>query len=135
MSTTTLDSTALAEIRARFDGDALQEGDAGYDDARKLFNAMFDRKPRLIVRCTGAPDVVAGIALARETQLPLAIKSGGHSVNGHASCDGGILLDLSPMKEISVDPDARTVRAQAGVNWASSTRRRRRTALPPRVAA
>ena len=117
MSTTTLDSTALAEIRARFAGDALQEGDAGYDDARKLFNAMFDRKPRLIVRCTGAPDVVAGIALARETQLPLAIKSGGHSVNGHASCDGGILLDLSPMKEISVDPDARTVRAQAGVNW------------------
>ena len=117
MSTTTLDSTALAEIRARFDGDVLEEGDAGYDDARKLFNAMFDRKPRLIVRCTGAPDVVAGIALARETQLPLAIKSGGHRVNGHASCDDGILLDLSPMKEITVDPDARTVRAQAGVNW------------------
>jgi FAD/FMN-containing dehydrogenase len=117
LSTTTLDSTALAEIRARFDGDVLEDGDAGYDDARKLFNAMFDRKPRLIVRCTGAPDVVAGIALARETQLPLAIRGGGHGVNGHASCDDGILLDLSPMKEITVDPDARTVRAQAGVNW------------------
>jgi FAD/FMN-containing dehydrogenase len=117
LSITTLDSTALAEVRARFDGDVLEEGDAGYDDARKLFNAMFDRKPRLVVRCTGAPDVVAGVALARETQLPLAIKGGGHSVNGHASCDDGILLDLSPMKEITVDADAHTVRAQAGVNW------------------
>ena len=107
MSTTTLDSTAVADIRGRFDGDVLEEGDAGYDDARKLFNAMIDRKPRLIVRCTGAADVVAGIALARETQLPLAIKSGGHGVNGHAVCDGGIVLDLSPMKEITVDPDAR----------------------------
>jgi FAD/FMN-containing dehydrogenase len=117
LTTVTLDSAALAAIRGRFEGEVLEEGDGGYDDARKLFNAMIDRRPRLIVRCAGAPDVVAGVALARETGLPLAIKSGGHSVNGFALCDDGIVLDLSPLKAITVDPDARTVVAQAGVTW------------------
>jgi hypothetical protein len=112
-----LDQAALAAIRGRFEGEVLEDGDPGYDDARALFNAMIDRKPRLIVRCAGPADVAAGILLAREFSLPLAIKGGGHGVNGHAACDDGIMLDLSPMKNIVVDPTARTVIAEAGVNW------------------
>lgn len=117
MAIAVLDQAALAAIRGRFDGEVLEEGDSGYDDARKLFNAMIDRKPRLIVRCEGPADVAAGILLAREFSLPLAIKGGGHGVNGHAACDDGIMLDLSPMKSIVVDPGQRTVVAQPGVNW------------------
>ena len=113
MSTVTLDSAALG----RFEGDVLTEGDAGYDDARKLFNAMIDRKPRVIIRAANAQDVIAAVGLARETGLPFAIKSGGHGVNGHAVCDDGIMLDLSPMKQIRVDASAKTVSAEAGVNW------------------
>ena len=113
MSTATLDSAALG----RFEGDVLKEGDAGYDDARKLFNAMIDRKPRVIIRAANAQDVIAAVGLARETGLPFAIKSGGHGVNGHAVCDDGIMLDLSPMKQIRVDASAKTVSAEAGVNW------------------
>jgi len=111
-----LDQAALAAIRGRFEGDVLEAGDPGYDEARKLFNAMIDRKPRLIVRCTGPADVVAGVLLARETGLPLAVKGGGHGVNGHAACDDGIMLDLSPMKSIVVDPHQRTVVAQPGTD-------------------
>ena len=117
MATAVLDQAALAAIRGRFEGEVLEDGDAGYDDARALFNAMIDRKPRLIIRAAGTPDVIAAVALARETGLPFAIKGGGHGVNGHAACDDGIMLDLSPMKKISVDPTAKTVIAEAGVNW------------------
>lgn len=113
LSTVTLDSAALG----RFEGDVLAEGDAGYDEARKLFNAMIDRKPRVIIQAANAQDVIAAVALARETGLPFAIKGGGHGVNGHAVCDDGIMLDLSPMKQIRVDAGAKTVIAEAGVNW------------------
>jgi FAD/FMN-containing dehydrogenase len=114
MASTALD---LHLIRERFTGELLEPGDDGYDEARTVFNAMIDRRPRLIVRCSGAADVVAGVRLARETGLPLSIKGCGHGVNGHAVCDEGIMLDLSSMKRIDVDPEARVVRAQAGVNW------------------
>jgi FAD binding domain len=117
MTSTILDESTIPVIRGRFAGDLLEPGDDGYEEARSLFNAMIDRRPRLIVRCTGAADVVAGILLARETGLPLSIKGGGHGVNGHAVCDDGIMLDLSQLKRIDVDPEARVVRAQAGVNW------------------
>jgi FAD/FMN-containing dehydrogenase len=117
MATTTLDESTIPVIRGRFEGDLLESGDDGYDEARTVFNAMIDRRPRLIVRCSGAADVVAGILLARETGLPLAVKGGGHGVNGHAVCDDGIMLDLSPLKRIDVDPEARVARAQAGVTW------------------
>jgi FAD/FMN-containing dehydrogenase len=117
MAATTLDESTIPLIRNRFAGDLLEPGQDGYDGARNVFNAMIERRPRLIVRCAGAADVVAGILLARETGLPLSIKGGGHGVNGHAVCDDGVMLDLSPMKRIDVDPEARVVRAQAGVNW------------------
>ena len=83
MAIAVLDQAALAAIRGRFEAEFLEDGDPGYDDARKLFNAMIDRKPRLIVRCAGPTDVAVGILLAREFSLPLAIKGGGHGVNGH----------------------------------------------------
>ena len=120
MAATILDESTLPLIRGRFAGGLLEPGDDGYDEARTIFNAMIDRRPRLIVQCSGAADVVAGILLARETGLPLSIKGGGHGVNGHAVCDDGIMLDLSPMKRIDVDPEARVVRAQAGVTWGES---------------
>src|SRR5215470_16416858 len=117
MAATILDESTIQIIRGRFVGDLLEPGDDGYDEARTVFNAMIDRRPRLIVRCAGAADVVAGVLLAREAGLPLSIKGGGHGVNGHAVCDDGIMLDLSLMKRIDVDPEARVVRAQAGVTW------------------
>jgi FAD/FMN-containing dehydrogenase len=117
MAATILDESTIQVIRGRFVGELLEPGDDGYDEARTVFNAMIDRRPRLIVRCVGAADVVAGVLLAGETGLPLAIKGGGHGVNGHAVCDDGIMLDLSPMKRIDVDPEALVARAQAGVNW------------------
>jgi FAD/FMN-containing dehydrogenase len=117
MASTILDESTIPVIRARFEGDLLEPGDDGYDESRTVFNALIDRRPRLIVRCAGAGDVVAGVLLAREAGLPLSIKGGGHGVNGHAVCDDGVMLDLSPMKRIDVDPEARVVRAQAGVNW------------------
>ena len=117
MAATTLDESTIPAIRGRFQGDLLEPGDDGYDEARTVFNAMIDRRPRLIVRCAGAADVVSGVLLAGETGLPLAIRGGGHGVNGHAVCDDGIMLDLTPMNRIDVDPEARLVRAQAGVKW------------------
>jgi FAD/FMN-containing dehydrogenase len=117
MASTILDESTVSVIRGRFEGELLEPGDDGYDEARTVFNAMIDRRPRLIVRCTGAADVVAGVLLARETGLPLSIKGGGHGVNGHAVCDDGIMLDLSLLKRIDVDPESRVARAQAGVTW------------------
>src|SRR5438045_9170879 len=117
MASTTLDESTISVIRGRFAGDLLEPGDVGYNEARTVFNAMIDRRPRLIVRCSGAADVVAGVLLARETGLPLAVRGGGHGVNRHAVCDDGIMLDLSPLKRIDVDPEVRVARAQAGVTW------------------
>jgi FAD/FMN-containing dehydrogenase len=117
MTATIIDESTIPVIRDRFAGELLEPGDDGYDDARSLYNAMIDRRPRVIVRCAGAADVVAGISLARETGLPLAVKAGGHGVNGHALCDDGIVLDLSLLNDIDVDPEARVVRAGAGTTW------------------
>src|SRR5439155_12574554 len=100
-----------------FNGALIQPGDDAYDDARKLFNGMIDRRPALIARCTNADDVVAAVNLAREQQLPLAVHGGGHGVNGAAMCDDGVVVDLRGMKRIAVDVDARQVRAEAGSTW------------------
>jgi hypothetical protein len=113
--TTTLETHA--DLRARMDGALLAPGDPGYEDARRIHNAMHDRRPALIARCAGAEDVRTAIDYARARGLSLAVRGGGHHVAGYASCDGGLVVDLSPMKGIRVDPRARTVRAQAGLTW------------------
>lgn len=100
-----------------FKGPVLRPGDDGYDDARRVFNGMIDRRPVIIGRCTDADDVVVLVNLARENDLPISIYGGGHGVTGSAVVDAGICADMRGMKGISVDPSARTVRAEAGLTW------------------
>jgi len=95
----------------------LAAGDPGYDDARRVYNGRVDRRPELIVRCAGAADVLAALGVARDEGLPLAVRGGGHSAAGYGVCDGGLVIDLSPMKGVHVDPNRRTVQAQAGLTW------------------
>jgi FAD/FMN-containing dehydrogenase len=97
--------------------DLIDADDERYDAARAIWNGAIDRRPACIARCTGVADVVAAIRFARERDLILAVRAGGHGVGGHAVCDGGLVIDLSPMKGIRVDPAARTARAEAGVLW------------------
>jgi FAD/FMN-containing dehydrogenase len=98
-------------------GELVAPGDPGYDDARRIWNGAIDRRPGLIARCTGVADIVAAVRFARERDLLVAVRGGGHGVGGHAVCEGGLVVDLSPMKGVWVDPAARTARAQPGVLW------------------
>lgn len=109
-----LDSGPLTE---RFRGQLLGPQDDGYESARKVWNAMIDRHPALIARCVGAADVIAAVDFARERELVVSVRGGGHSVAGAAVCDGGLMIDLSPMKSVRVDPASRTARAEPGVLW------------------
>ncbi len=114
-------SSPVASALAQFDdlvrGEMVRPGDAAYDGARVLYNAMIDKRPALIVRAVDVADVIATVNLARTHRLDLAIRGGGHNGAGLGSVDGGVLLDLSRMKGIRVDPDARTVRVEAGCTW------------------
>ena len=107
----------VEEFKARLRGSLLHPGDDGYDQARKIWNGMFDRRPALIARCAGAADVISAVNFARDNGLQVAVRGGGHSFPGHSVCDGGLVIDLSPMKAIRVDPAARTARAEPGVKW------------------
>lgn len=109
-----LDESTLEGLRGNLRGELLLPEDAGYDAARAIWNGMIDRKPALIIQCLGAHDVVQGVNFAREQGLLLAIKGGGHNVAGNAVCDGGVMLDLSLMRSVHVDPKRKTVRADAG---------------------
>jgi FAD/FMN-containing dehydrogenase len=112
-----VEATDFEELRTGFGGAVLETSDPGYDDARRIWNGAIDRHPACIARCKGVADVVAAVRFARERDLTVAVRSGGHGVGGHALCDGGLVIDLSPMKGIRVDPAARTARAEAGVLW------------------
>jgi hypothetical protein len=105
----------LVPFRGNLRGQVLLDGDAGYDDARTIWNALINHRPALIVRCAGAADVIAVVRFACEHDLLISIKGGGHNIAGKAVCDGGLMIDLSRMKSIRVDPTARTVRAEPGV--------------------
>src|SRR5262245_30991425 len=107
----------VAALRERLRGDVLQPGDAGYEGARALWNAAVETRPGAIARCQGGADVAAAIRLAREAGLLVAVRGGGHNVAGTASCEQGLVLDLSPMKGIQVDPARRSAWAQPGVLW------------------
>jgi FAD/FMN-containing dehydrogenase len=98
-------------------GKLLAAGDDSYDSVRKVWNGMTNRRPALIARCTGAADVIAAVTFAREQGLLTSIRGGGHNVAGKAVCDGGLMIDLAPMKGIRVDPVARTARAEPGMLW------------------
>ncbi|MCV2490934.1 FAD-binding oxidoreductase [Geodermatophilus sp. YIM 151500] len=100
-----------------FRGEVLRPGDAGYDDARRIFNGMVDRSPAVIARCTGTDDVVAAVRHAVAAGMPLAVHGGGHGVVGHAVCEGGLMLDLRPMNRVEVRVSDRTVSCGGGTNW------------------
>lgn len=111
---TKLSSDQVEQLSRRLRGPLLTEGDDGYDDARRIWNAMIDRRPALIARCTGAADVRAAVNFAREHELLLSVHGGGHNVAGNAVCEGGLMLDLSPMNQVRVDPETRTARVGGG---------------------
>ncbi len=113
---------ALTDLAARFSGTFLQRSDAEYEHARKVHNGLVDKYPRVIARCRGVADVVDAVNLARTLRLDVAIRGGGHNVAGRATVDGGLMIDLSPMKAVHVDPSARTAHAQGGVTWAEMNR-------------
>jgi FAD binding domain len=97
----------LDSFRASLRGSVCLPGEPGYHDARTIWNAMIDRRPGAVVRCAGAGDVIRAVRFAREHDLLLAVRGGGHNIAGNAVCDGGLLIDLSPMKSVRVDPSAR----------------------------
>ena len=109
------DEADVQGLAAALRGDMIRPEDDRYDTSRAVFNAMVDRHPALIVRCAGVVDVMRGVDFARTRGIPLSIRGGGHSVAGKAVCDGGLMLDLSPMKGLRVDPARRTAEAQAGL--------------------
>jgi FAD/FMN-containing dehydrogenase len=117
----TVADEALAGLEG-FSGQVLRPDDPGYDEARRVHNGLVDKRPALIARCRGTADVVAAVNLAREQGLEVAIRGGGHNVAGRAVTDGGVMVDLSLMKGIYVDPAGPSVRAQGGVTWAELNR-------------
>jgi FAD/FMN-containing dehydrogenase len=105
----------VQEFRKSLRGPSFCQGDPGYDMARTLPNAMIDRRPAIIARCTGAADVIACVRFAREHDVVVSVRGGGHSVAGKSICDGGLMIDLSAMKGIRIDLARRTARAEAGL--------------------
>lgn len=105
---------AIQELKNRLRGELLLPVDDGYEAARKIFNAMFDKRPALIVRCAGTGDVIHSVQFAREQGPVVSVRAGGHSLAGKSVCDDGLMIDLSRMKGIRVDPIRRTARAEPG---------------------
>jgi len=103
------------DLNGVFSGELIVSGDPSYETARRVWNGMVDRRPAVIARCVDESDVVAALRFARDRELAVAVRGGGHNVSGNAVCDGGVVIDLSALKGIQVDADARTVRAQPGV--------------------
>ena len=111
------DPSSIEKFKVGLSGELLRPGDADYDDARKIWNGMIDKHPAFIARCAGVADVIDSVNFARANNLVVAVRGGGHNVAGNAVCDGGLLIDLSRMKSVRVDPARRTARAEPGVTW------------------
>jgi len=112
-----VEADAVAAFAETFHGLIVRPGDDEYEAARRVWNGMIDKHPALVAYCTGVADVIAAVAFAREQGLPIAVRGGGHNVAGTAVCDDGIVIDLSEMRSVLVDPEARTARVQAGATW------------------
>ncbi|MFD3679891.1 FAD-binding oxidoreductase [Streptomyces sp. NPDC058613] len=108
---------SIEQLRERVRGAVATPDDDAYDEARKVYNAMIDRRPNVVVRCVNAGDVMAAVDFARENELDLAVRGGGHSVPGFGTCDGGVVADLSGMRGVRVDPLRQTARAEGGATW------------------
>jgi FAD/FMN-containing dehydrogenase len=113
----TLNDTAVQEFNNTLRGELIRRGDASYDESRKVYNGMHDRRPALIVHAAGVADVMTGVKLAQQHSLVMAVRGGGHSVPGFGTCDDGLVIDLRRMRGIHVDPERRTVRAEGGCTW------------------
>ena len=112
--TAVLDPTAVDELRETVRGPVLSPQNTGYEEARQLYNGMIDKRPAVIARCTDVADVISAVNYGRENDLLVAIRGGGHNGPGLGSCDGGLVIDLSAMNGVRVDPEKRTVRAGPG---------------------
>src|SRR5213080_422563 len=112
-----LNENAVADFKANLRGRLIEPGDKDYDDARKVYNAMIDKKPRLIARCADVADVINSVNFARKHDLLLAVRSGGHNGGGLGICDDGLVIDLGLIKYARVDPAARTVIVGGGCIW------------------
>jgi FAD/FMN-containing dehydrogenase len=117
-----LDPETVKTLRGHLDGQLLLPENEGYDEARRVWNGMIDKRPALIVRASGVADIQRAVTFAREHALPISIKGGGHNVAGHAVSDGGLMLDLGGMRAVWVDPEAGTARGQGGALWADVDR-------------
>lgn len=117
MAVVNLEQTTIESFSDQLRGDVLQPGDDGYDEARTVWNAMIDKEPAVIAQCTGTADVIAAVNFARDLELRLAVKGGGHNIAGKAVCDDGIMIDLSRMNSVHVDPEAQTARVGGGATW------------------
>jgi FAD/FMN-containing dehydrogenase len=112
-----IDETTIEELKTTLRGQLIQASDEDYDEARKVYNGMIDRRPRLIAYCTDVADVVAAVNFSRENDMLVAVRGGGHNGGGLGICDDGLVIDLSLIKYTRVDPQARTVRAGGGCTW------------------
>ena len=112
-----LNTGSIGGLSQQFSGEIVTASDDGYDQARRVWNAMIDQRPRLVARPRSASDVAAAVNFARDERLPLAIRGGAHSVAGMGTCNGGVVIDFSSMKKVVVDPEKRTARAEPGAKW------------------
>src|SRR5438270_11786521 len=108
---------AVKKFRTGLRGELLRPGDPDFDTARRVVNGAINKTPALIVRCAGVADVMSSVKFARVNELTVAVRGGGHNVAGNAVCDNGIVIDLSHMRSIRVDPERRTAHAEAGARW------------------
>lgn len=114
---TRISQATVGDFRASLHGESLAPGDEGYDGVRRVWNAMVDKRPALVARCTGTADVIKSVNFAREKELLISVRGGGHNFPGNSVCEAGLMIDLSRMTGVRVDPAAKTVRAQGGTKW------------------
>jgi FAD/FMN-containing dehydrogenase len=117
-----LEEATVQQFADSLRGPLLAPGEGGYDEARRVWNGMIDRRPALIARCAGVADVIAAVRFARDHELLASVRGGGHNITGNAVCEGGLMIDLSPMKSVRVDQVQRTARVEAGLTWGEYNR-------------